>query len=140
MKIATTILTLCLGLWAIPALATPFQQAHARGPGIVGAARIEREGKQVNVHLWRNGEDVASLRGGNAGRGVTYARGMDGEGWKHQWGTRPKLGVVGSAVPEPSAMTLFGLGLLLTLQAIPRRSAGAGAGADVLSGAAGGHA
>lgn len=124
MRIALTILTLGLSLWAIPALATSYHPNHAedsRGTTRASAARSARESRQVNVDLRRDDKELASSYGRRAGRGAIHVRHIEAKDWKDQWGTKP--GSVGSAIPEPSAMTLFGVGVVLALQAIPRRSA-----------------
>jgi len=125
MRIALTILTLGMSLWAIPALATPYHHDDddddSRGNKRTSAASYARESKQVNVYLRKDGKEFANSYGRRSGRGTVHVRHIEAKDWKDQWGTKP--GSVGSAIPEPSAMTLFGVGVVLALQAIPRRSA-----------------
>lgn len=130
MKTALTIVTLGLSLWAIPAPATPSQEAIPRGLTVASAARASRATRHVDVELRRDWKDVASLHERQALNGIVRVRRNDhASDSADPWPASRKPSQVGSAVPEPSAMTLFGMGLLLALQAIPRRGRTSSAGA-----------
>lgn len=130
MKTALTIMTLGLSLWAIPAPATPSREVDPRGLAVASAAHSARASRHVDVHLRSDWKEVAGLSQSQASNGLAHSRSKDGVDWKEHWRESKKPGQVGSAVPEPSAMTLFGVGVLLTLQAIPRKHRTSGVDAE----------
>lgn len=120
MKIALSILTLGLSVWALPALATPSHQTHSNGKS---EARGSKIAKHLDLDLRLDSKKGnGNFDHGNALRSTRLERALDGGDWKGQWPTRTDPGGAGALVPEPSASILFGVGLLVALQAIPRRS------------------
>jgi hypothetical protein len=121
-------MTLGLSLWAVPGAATPNRDEVPRGLAVASAAHAARN---VDVQLRKDWKEVAGLYQRQAANGLIPSRSVPGRDWKDEWHSTTKPGQVGSAVPEPSAMTLFGVGLLLTLQAIPRRGRTSSADVEV---------
>lgn len=119
MKIVLSILTLGLSVWALPALATPSHPTHSRSKSENSASRSV---KDVAVDLRIDVKDKTTLEHGNSGKAMRYERAQDGRDWKSPWNARPIPAGSGTFVPEPSAITLFAVGVVLALQAIPRRS------------------
>ena len=126
MKIALSILTLGLSLWALPALATPSDQNDSRGKSEASASR---SGKH-DVDLRLDGKDNGVRNHGNGAYRTRYESAQDGKKWKGEWTGDKAPNGGGALVPEPSAMMLFGAGLLVALQAIPLRSSRAQANGD----------
>ncbi len=127
MKIALSILTLSLCVWALPALATPSHQIHARGKSEASASR---SAKHTDLDLRLDAKGKGSIGRGNAVRSTRYEQApdsKDSKDWKSEWPTTTEPGGAGALVPEPSAILLFGVGLVVALQAIPRRSSYSGA-------------
>ena len=122
MKTILMISVLALSLWAIPGLATPSQKAQSRGQAVASAAKAAHAAKHLDVQLRSDWKDVARLHETQAANGLARVRSNDGIDSTDHWQPSSKPDQVGSAVPEPSAMMLFGVGVLLSLQAIPRRS------------------
>ena len=123
MKIAISILTLGLSVWALPALATPSHQTHSRGKSEDSASRSAKH-RELDLRLDEKINE--KIERGNAVKSTRYERDLDGSDWKGEWPTRTVPGGAGALVPEPSAILLFGVGLVVALQAIPRRSSHAG--------------
>lgn len=130
MNTTLTIMTLGLCLCAIPAAATPHRNEAPRGLAVARAAQSARAARNVDVQLRRDWKEVASPDQSRAANGLAPLRRLPAGGWKDEWHSSTKPGQVGSVVPEPSAMTLFGVGLLLALQAIPRRARTSSADAE----------
>ena len=123
MKIAISILTLGLSVWALPALATPSHLAKSRGKSEASASR---SAKHLDLDLQLDAKRNEKIDHGQVVPSTRYERAVDGSDWKSQWPTRTEPGGAGALVPEPSAVLLFGVGLVVALQAIPRRSSHAG--------------
>lgn len=120
MKSVLPILGLGLCLWSFPAAAGPYDlpdhsnAAHEVGRGL----RIHHVAPVWRVHatgLSAIRVDLPTRAHRNPWANLEAEPGM-------RLAPPRILGVV-SGIPEPSAMTLFGVGMVLALQAIPRRSA-----------------
>jgi hypothetical protein len=112
MKILLSILTLGSSIWALPALATPSHPIANRGEAA------------DSVELRLGAKDVASVYDHPKTAGARYDLAQDQGPGQGPWSVPTKLADVGSPVPEPYSITLFGVGLLVALQAIPRRRSG----------------
>lgn len=123
MKITLSILALGLSVCALPALATPSHLTKSRGKSEASASRST---KHLDLDLRLDAKHNEKIDRGYAVQSTRYERALDGRDWKSQWPTRTEPGGAGALVPEPSAIMLFGVGLVLALQAIPRRSSHAG--------------
>lgn len=119
MRIALSILSLGLSVWALPALATPFHPTHSNGKSKAGALRFS---KHLALDLRIDAKDMGSIYGSPGAKSARYERADYQGDWNARWTPRLGSGDLGTAVPEPSAVILFGAGLLLAQQAIPRRS------------------
>jgi hypothetical protein len=123
MKVILPILGLCIGLWSIPASAGPID--------IPDHARVTRGvGRALRIHHvdadWRSPATLPSvvsvrIQGHKTPdpRALVPA-GMQ-EGPRLRMDAPRRLSVV-AGIPEPSSTTLFGVGVLVALQAIPRKS------------------
>jgi hypothetical protein len=114
-------LVLCIGLWSIPAAARPFD--------IPDRARAIREvGPALRIHHvdadWRSHAPLPSAVRVRIRSHVTRDRQVVvpvAEGPRLRLDAPDRLSVV-AAIPEPSSTMLFGVGVLVALQAIPRKS------------------
>lgn len=116
-RIALSILSLGVSVWALPAFATPAQPTNTNGKWEESASR---SGKHLEVDLGIDAKDKKDKKGENGNQGVKTGRYED----QGEWNTdRPPLGYgdPGPTVPEPSAAILFGAGLLIAQRAISRR-------------------
>jgi hypothetical protein len=121
MKILLSILTLGSSIWALPALATPSHPIANRGEAADSAPKSARA---AAVELRLGAKDVASVYDHPKTAGARYDLAQDQGPGQGPWSVPTKLADVGSPVPEPYSITLFGVGLLVALQAIPRRRSG----------------
>lgn len=119
MKAILFTLGFCMSLWTQPASAVPFDiHAHARA--------MRELGPTLRIHPvdldWRSPAALPSAIRVRIRVRETHNR------WEN-FRTEPRMRLdspralsVVAGIPEPSAATLFGVGLLLAIQAVPKRS------------------
>lgn len=120
-------MVLGLSVFALPALATPSHPMHSHEKSLTSASRSARP---MDVDLRIDAKKAETFERGSFVRASRYERAKDGMDWKSPWNASPAPGDPGAFVPEPSAVTLFGVGVVVALQAIPRRSSRTGASGE----------
>lgn len=108
---------LALGLSSASASAVPMHESHGRAHGKAPKEDSAR-GHQPDLRLWSqgsHGSDRAKVRSNGRGDLDVAARGLGG------WTIAPSsASSATSAVPEPSALLLFGVGCLITCGVLSR--------------------